>query len=112
MIWDILIPVFVGIVMLALGVLIGYTVRKKTAEAKITSAEIHAQKIMDDAVVAAEAKRKEMLVEAKEDILKAKTEAERENLYRHSEMYAQRAGSAERIIHSVCAVQRSCPRRL
>ena len=86
MIWDILIPVFVGIAMLALGMLIGYAMRKKTAEAKITSAEVHAQKIMDDAVAAAEAKRKEMLVEAKEDILKAKTEAERENKERRQEV--------------------------
>ena len=86
MIWDILIPVFVGIAMLALGILIGYAMRKKTAEAKITSAEVHAQKIMDDAVTAAEAKRKEMLVEAKEEILKAKTEAERENKERRQEV--------------------------
>ncbi len=86
MIWDILIPVIVGIVMLALGVLIGYVARKKTAESKISSAEAHAQKIMDEAVVAAEAKRKEMLVEAKEDILKAKTEAERENKERRQEV--------------------------
>ena len=75
--WNIIIPVFVGIVTLALGVFIGYTARKKSAEATISSAEEHAKKIMDEAVVAAEAKSKEMLVEAKEEILKAKTEAER-----------------------------------
>ncbi|MBQ8403921.1 MAG: ribonuclease Y [Clostridia bacterium] len=86
MVWDILIPVIVGVVMLALGVLIGYVARKKSAEATISSAEEHAKKIVDEAVVAAEAKSKEMLVEAKEDILKAKTEAERENKERRQEV--------------------------
>ena len=84
--WDILIPVLVGVVMLALGVLIGYLLRKKTAEAAISSAEEHAKKIVEEAAVAAEAKSKEMLVEAKEDILKAKTEAERENKERRQEV--------------------------
>ncbi len=83
---EILISVIVGVVMLALGVLIGYLVRKKSAEAQISSAEEHAKKIMDEAVVAAEAKSKEMLVEAKEEILKAKTESERENKERRQEV--------------------------
>ena len=85
--WDILIPaVIVGVVMLALGLLIGYIWRKKSAEAKISSAEEYAKKLMEEAVTAAEAKGKEMLVEAKEDILKAKTEAERENKERRQEV--------------------------
>ncbi|MBQ8862123.1 MAG: ribonuclease Y [Clostridia bacterium] len=83
---HIVIPVIVGVVMLALGVLIGYVARKKSAEATISSAEEHAKKIMDEAVVSAEAKSKEMLVEAKEEILKAKTEAERENKERRQEV--------------------------
>ena len=75
-----------GIVTLALGVFIGYIARKKSAEATISSAEEHAKKIMDEAVVSAEAKSKEMLVEAKEEILKAQTEAERENKERRQEV--------------------------
>ena len=85
--WDIFIPaVIVGVVMLALGLLIGYFWRKKIAEAQISSAEEYAKKLMEEAVTAAEAKSKEMLVEAKEDILKAKTEAERENKERRQEV--------------------------
>ena len=80
-----MIPVIVGVLTLALGCLIGYILRKKLAEAAISSAEAYAKKVMDEAVVAAEAKSKEMLVEAKEDILKAKTEAERENKERRQE---------------------------
>ena len=48
-----------------------------------------AKKLMEEAVTAAEAKGKEMLVEAKEDILKAKTEAERENKERRAEIQRQ-----------------------
>ena len=73
---DILIPVLVGIVALVLGLLIGYIMRKKTAEKKIGSAEAEAERIVSEAVKTGEAKRKEMIVEAKEDILKAKTEAD------------------------------------
>ncbi len=86
MIWDILIPVAVGAVMLVIGTLIGYNARKKTAESKISSAEEHAKKIVEEAVAAGEARRKEMLVEAKEEILRAKTEAERENKERRQEV--------------------------
>ena len=85
---DILIPILIGVaalvVGLLIGALIGYMIRRKTAEKKIGSAEKEAERIVADAVKAGEAKRKEMIVEAKEDILKAKTEADRENKERRS----------------------------
>jgi len=83
---DIIIPLIVGIVALVIGALIGYVLRKKTAEKKIESAEKEAERIVAEAVKTGEAKRKEMIVEAKEDILKAKTEAERENKERRQEL--------------------------
>ena len=79
MIWDIIIPVAVGVAALVIGVLVGYFLRKKTAEAKISSAEEYAKKVMDEAVDLAESKKKSMLLEAKEEIFKAKNEAERES---------------------------------
>ena len=83
---DIIIPLIVGIVALVIGALIGYVLRKKTAEKKIESAEKEAERIVAEAVKTGEAQRKEMIVEAKEDILKAKTEAERENKERRQEL--------------------------
>lgn len=83
---DIIIPLIVGIVALVVGALVGYVLRKKTAEKKIESAEKEAERIVAEAVKTGEAKRKEMIVEAKEDILKAKTEAERENKERRQEL--------------------------
>lgn len=68
------------------GYFIGYMLRKKYAEKTIGSAEKEAERIVADAVKAGEARRKEMIVEAKEDILKAKTEADRENKERRQEI--------------------------
>ena len=78
--------VVVGVAALALGILFGILIRKSVAESKIKSAEAEAKRIVDDAVKTAEARKKEILVEAKEDILKAKTEAERENKERRQEL--------------------------
>ena len=76
---GIIIGIIALVVGLVIGFLIGYIMRKKTAEKKIGSAEAEAERIVSEAVKTGEAKRKEMIVEAKEDILKAKTEADREN---------------------------------
>ncbi len=83
---EIIITVAVAVVTLALGVVIGYFIRKSSAEAKIGSAEAHAKKIVDEAVANAEAKKKELIVEAKEETLRLKTEAERENKERRQEI--------------------------
>ena len=52
--------------------------RKKIAEAAIGSAEKEANKIVSDAIAAAEAKKKETILEAKDEIHKQRTETERE----------------------------------
>ncbi len=91
---EILIPIIVGILCLAIGAVVayiignkkGYEKRKKEAEAAIGSAETEAKRIVADAVKAGEAKCKEMLVEAKAEILKSQTEAERENKERRQEI--------------------------
>ena len=65
---------------------IGYLARKKIAEAKITSAEEEAKKILDNSLRSSEAKKKEALLEAKEDIHKLRTELEREIKERRTEL--------------------------
>ena len=82
----VLIAVGAAVLGIVLGFVIGYLTRKKSAERKIGSAESEAKRIVEDAVKSAEAKKKEMIVEAKEDILKAKTEADRENKERRQEI--------------------------
>lgn len=74
---------FLGIL---LGLFIGYFLRKRTAEKKIGSAEALAQNILNDASRSAEANKKEVLMEAKDEIFRLRTEQERENKERRSEI--------------------------
>jgi ribonuclease Y len=60
--------------------------RKNIAEAKIASAEDAALKIMDDAQKSSEAKKKELLLEAKEEIHKIRNEVDRETKERRVEL--------------------------
>ncbi|MEA4892773.1 MAG: ribonuclease Y [Peptococcaceae bacterium] len=69
----------------ALGVLIGYILRKNLAEGKLSSAEMQAEKLLDDARKSAESVKKETLVEAKEEAYKLKTEMEQEIRERRNE---------------------------
>ena len=77
------------IVGLIAGSLLGIIYRKKISEAKIGSAEHEAKRILNDAMKAAESKKKESLIEAKEEILKTRNEAEREIKDRRADLQRQ-----------------------
>lgn len=71
--FRILISVIItAIISVPLGIFIEIIYRKKITEVKIGSAEQQAQKIIDEGLKAAETKKKEALIEAKEEILRAK----------------------------------------
>jgi len=78
--------VLAGVVALPAGSAIGYITRKRTAEKKIVSAEIHAQEIVSEAKKLAEAVKKEKVVEAKEEVHQLRAELERETKERRSEI--------------------------
>lgn len=86
MIIIILYTILGGILIAVISAYTGYTVRKKTAEAKLASAEEAAAKIIEEAKRNAEAKKKEAILEAKEEIHKTRMEAERENRERRNEL--------------------------
>ena len=69
-----------------LGAGIGYWTRKKTAEAQISSAEEASKKILEEAERSGQAKKKEALVEAKEEIHKLRVELDRDTKERRSEL--------------------------
>ena len=73
---------------------------KKNAESKIGNAESKARVIIDDAVKTAEAKKKESLLEIKEESIKNKNELERESKERRSELqrYEKRVLSKEEAL--------------
>ena len=65
---------------------VGYFVRRTIAEAKISSAEAEAERIITEAKKDAETKKREALVEAKDEIYKMRSDMERENRERRVEL--------------------------
>ena len=68
---------------------LGITYRKKVAEREISSAEEEAKKIINEAIKNAASKKREALVEAKEEIHKNRTEYEREERIKRQELQKQ-----------------------
>ncbi|WP_368654887.1 ribonuclease Y [Ornithinibacillus sp. 4-3] len=85
-------PLIISILLaliLIVGIVVGYLIRKSIAEAKISSAETLAKQIVDEAHRNAEASKKEALLEAKDEIHKLRQEAEVEIRERRSEVLSQ-----------------------
>ena len=68
---------------------IGMTYRKKVAEKEIGSAEEESRRIINESIKGGESKKREMLLEAKEEIHKSRTEYEKEVKERRSELQKQ-----------------------
>lgn len=65
---------------------LGINYRKKVAEAELGSAEEEAKRILSDAIKNAESKKKEALVEAKDEIYKSRQDMEKEMKARRTEV--------------------------
>lgn len=83
---SIIAAVVIGI---AIGIFVGITVRKNTAEKEIGSAEEEAKRIVSDAIKTAEAKKKELVLEGKEEIHRFRNESEKEISDRRKEIQRQ-----------------------
>jgi len=83
-------PIIIGaissIVCLIVGAVVGAAYRKKIAEGKIGSAELEAARLVERATIDSEAKKKEILLEAKEESIRTKNEYEKENKERRNEI--------------------------
>ena len=89
MVWYIVLPIAGFIIGAIIFFLVGMNYRKKVAEKEIGSAEDEARRIINEAIKSGESKKREMLVEAKEEIHKSRAENERENKERRSELQKQ-----------------------
>ena len=78
--------ILVGGVALIIGIILGTVIRKYVAESKIKSAEAEARRIIEEGIKDSETKKKEAIIEAKDEIHKMRNEAERENKERRSEL--------------------------
>ena len=78
-----------AVVLCAVFFAAGILYRKKVAEKQIGSAEEEAKRIINEAIKGGENKRREMLLEAKEEIHKSRSEYEREVKERRAEVSKQ-----------------------
>ncbi|MBQ2704030.1 MAG: ribonuclease Y [Clostridia bacterium] len=85
----IIIAAAAAIVAAVIAFLSGVSYRKRKAEATIGSAEAEAKRILNDAYKGAEAKKKESILEAKDEIHKMRSEADQEIRERRNEVKQQ-----------------------
>ena len=78
-----------AVVLCAVFFAAGVLYRKKVAEKQIGSAEEEARRIINEAIKGGESKKREMLLEAKEEIHKSRSEYEREVKERRAEVSKQ-----------------------
>ena len=82
--------IVVGVVVgIALGFAFGIAYRKKVAEREIGSAEAEATRLINEAIRSGENRKKEMLLEAKDEIHKSRTEHDKEVKERRAELSKQ-----------------------
>lgn len=81
-----LIPIAIGAGALLLGLLIGYGIRKSLAERKTGRAEEVANSLLREAQEKAEAKKKETVIEAREEVHRLRNECENEIRERRNEI--------------------------
>jgi ribonuclease Y len=82
---NIVVPIIVAIIALAIGAAAGYFYHRNITDQKIKSAEARAQDIMAEA----EASRKEMGIQGKEEALKLRNETEKEMQRKRQELDRQ-----------------------
>ena len=81
--------ILIGLVVGAAATAALFIMREKKAEKQIANAEEQARQIVNDAIKSAESKKREALVEAKEEIHKRRSEYEREEKARRAELQKQ-----------------------
>ena len=86
---EIIIGIIAAVVGIALGFALGVIYRKKVAEREIGSAETEATRLINEAIRSGENRKKEMLLEAKDEIHKSRTEHEKEMKERRAEISKQ-----------------------
>ena len=87
--WLFILIVVVAVVLIAAAFAFGILYRKKVSEREIQSAEAQATRIVNEAIKTGENKKREALLEAKEEIHKSRREFEREEKERRAELQKQ-----------------------
>ncbi len=86
---EIVLIVLAAVVGVGIGFAVGIAYRKRVSEREIGSAETEATRIINEAIRSGESRKKEMLLEAKDEIHKSRTEYEKEVKERRPELTKQ-----------------------
>ena len=78
--------IIILIIALPVSGILGFILKAYLGKIKLTSAETKSQKIVDEAIREAEAKRKELLIEAKDQILHERNVFEKDMRERRQEL--------------------------
>ena len=88
-VWMIVASIVAVLVFLLIGFVLGVMYRKKVSEREIASAEDEAKRIINEGIKTAENKKREALLEAKEEIHRTRAECDREVKERRNEVSKQ-----------------------
>ena len=83
------ITLVIAIVVAVISFWLGIRYRKTVGEKEISSAEEEARRIINEAIKGSESKKREALLEAKEEILRSRTEYEKEEKSRRADLQKQ-----------------------
>ncbi len=83
---DLSVTIVISAIVLIVGIIVGFLIRKHVSEGKINNAEERAKNIVRDAEKEGESKKKEMILEAKDEVYKMRMEAQKESKERRAEV--------------------------
>ncbi|MDD2428091.1 MAG: ribonuclease Y [Eubacteriales bacterium] len=90
------VSILISLATLIIGALLGFTYRKNVSEAKIGRSEEYAKELLEDATRKAEEKKKETILAAKEEVLRLKTDLDKEIHDRRAEQQRNERRVAQR----------------
>ncbi len=88
--------VVIALAALVVGAVLGFMYRKNVSEAKIGRSETYAKELLEDATRKAEEKKKETILAAKEEVLRLKTDLDKEIYDRRAEQQRAERRVAQR----------------
>ena len=90
------VSILISLATLIIGAFLGFTYRKNVSEAKIGRSEDYAKELLEDATRKAEEKKKETILAAKEEVLRLKTDLDKEIHDRRTEQQRNERRVAQR----------------
>ncbi len=78
--------ILLGVALVTVGLILGWTIRWLYARFQLSACEQRAERVLQEAVKEAEAQKKDILLEAKEQLIRERNQQERENRERRSDI--------------------------